>query len=1103
MNHPRAIPIATTILLTAGLLGSAVTPATAAPTAAMAQQGTFGAQLKANTGATAVSESTFTNGGFESAGAGWTFAGNGGIASNSPHSGAKLAYLDGGASNSLTQRYTVNAAGNFAAAAWIASERAGGTFGIRTSGGEMLAQVDIPANGSYKRYSLAPVRIDANTQLEVFFTGGAGWLNIDDVEMARARTVADFAIAGQQGDAVLDENDHTIALQMPYETDLSALSAAATLPPGSSISPDPAQPRDYRAPVSFTVTDAAGSAVVWTAAVATEPKSITIDSSYAPLVEAFNWSKAKARSYVQTGKNGPINVNGGTAGPERVDYVPSYWAGYAHRTAFYSRDFVHQANGAHLAGLDAENKSMIKLFAGTANESRKWYPLWALNFDGSTYTIDYKSDTNFVREVPAVFELVSKANEQYRWTGDADYLNDPVLWQYYTKAVTDFIALHDSVIPNGVAEGTGKGIFQGSASYDERGGEVVVESGDSIGSQYQAFLAYADMAQAKGDTAIAQQFAQKAKDLQKLFSTSWGVEHGVSEYIRGRNPDNKAFTGFGREPSVFLALKELPDPNSKKTYDFLDYLNEMYKVDGPPNVESLSYVPDALFNYGENEEAWGWMKQIIETRNEPHEVRAQGLNGDYPEVSYTLLSQTVEGLAGVSPNAAKHEVSTLSHLPREIGSLSLNHIQMGQHELGVSHEGTTRTVVRHETGPQPLTWKVQFDGGFPMVKVDNKPVKPTYEYVNGRAVTQVEITVPVGAAMTVETLGKDNPNIHGDTILTHPEDFTLKSPAEAAVGVDTQQAKFTWSKSTNASEYELVVAKSPAMVDVVSRTTVSGLKATVSGLDPARDYYWEVTAVNTSTGQRLVVPGGTQRFHTSSTAVPTAPQNVHAYRNGAQVGLSWKTSSETITSTVYRAPAGTQDFTLLAGGLTSGMYLDKTAAGGPFTYRVTSSNERGESSATTVTEEAIPDGGEEVFLSDRDWVSAVSGWQSVVKDRAVSGGALRINGTTYAKGLGAHANSEIVYALKPTDRTFKATVGIDDAQRTSQYSSITFQVIGDGQVLFDSGVMRAAPYSTPQDVSVDVFGVEKLVLRVTDAGDGNNSDHADWANARILQLPQG
>jgi hypothetical protein len=35
-------------------------------------------------------------------------------------------------------------------------------------------------------------------------------------------------------------------------------------------------------------------------------------------------------------------------------------------------------------------------------------------------------------------------------------------------------------------------------------------------------------------------------------------------------------------------------------------------------------------------------------------------------------------------------------------------------------------------------------------------------------------------------------------------------------------------------------------------------------------------------------------------------------------------------------------------------------------------------------------------------------------------------------------------------------------------------------------------------LDVDVSGVRRLTLRVTDGGDGVDSDHADWADARLL-----
>jgi beta-galactosidase len=60
---------------------------------------------------------------------------------------------------------------------------------------------------------------------------------------------------------------------------------------------------------------------------------------------------------------------------------------------------------------------------------------------------------------------------------------------------------------------------------------------------------------------------------------------------------------------------------------------------------------------------------------------------------------------------------------------------------------------------------------------------------------------------------------------------------------------------------------------------------------------------------------------------------------------------------------------------------------------------------------------------------------------------------------------------------------------------VTFQVLGDGKLLWESGVMRAG--EPAKEVSVGLLGVQRLTLRVGDAGDGNGMDHADWAETRI------
>jgi hypothetical protein len=140
------------------------------------------------------------------------------------------------------------------------------------------------------------------------------------------------------------------------------------------------------------------------------------------------------------------------------------------------------------------------------------------------------------------------------------------------------------------------------------------------------------------------------------------------------------------------------------------------------------------------------------------------------------------------------------------------------------------------------------------------------------------------------------------------------------------------------------------------------------------------------------------------------------------------------------------------------------------------------------------------YLSDLAWVSATNGWGPVERDMSVGGSGagdgttLTLNGVTYAKGLGVHAPSEIVYNLGGTYAQFTSDIGIDDRQTTS--GSVVFQVFADGVKRYDSGVMT--PASATKTITLDMTGVQQLKLVVTDAGDGIDYDHADWAGARLL-----
>ncbi len=146
-----------------------------------------------------------------------------------------------------------------------------------------------------------------------------------------------------------------------------------------------------------------------------------------------------------------------------------------------------------------------------------------------------------------------------------------------------------------------------------------------------------------------------------------------------------------------------------------------------------------------------------------------------------------------------------------------------------------------------------------------------------------------------------------------------------------------------------------------------------------------------------------------------------------------------------------------------------------------------------------------VYASDLFFSASTNGWGSVERDRsngetgATDGRTESIRGVTYQRGLGVHANSSIDIPANGQFATFESVIGVDD--ETNGNGSVIFQVWGDGKKLFDSGVMTGT--MPGRAISVDVRGVQKVQLVVTNAGDGSNSDHADWANARFTYADSG
>ncbi|MGE5613704.1 MAG: NPCBM/NEW2 domain-containing protein [Bacillota bacterium] len=126
------------------------------------------------------------------------------------------------------------------------------------------------------------------------------------------------------------------------------------------------------------------------------------------------------------------------------------------------------------------------------------------------------------------------------------------------------------------------------------------------------------------------------------------------------------------------------------------------------------------------------------------------------------------------------------------------------------------------------------------------------------------------------------------------------------------------------------------------------------------------------------------------------------------------------------------------------------------------------------------------------------------RNKNAAGGPINLAGTIYDKGLGMRSSNAILYDLNGAYETFKARVGIDNS--VSGYSdpapSVNFTVFTDTGLKFDSGTVTVG--TAPIDITIDVRGVKKLILRMSNNWDNvsnynpdGHNDLGNWANARL------
>ncbi|WP_052446631.1 glycoside hydrolase family 2 TIM barrel-domain containing protein [Candidatus Soleaferrea massiliensis] len=147
---------------------------------------------------------------------------------------------------------------------------------------------------------------------------------------------------------------------------------------------------------------------------------------------------------------------------------------------------------------------------------------------------------------------------------------------------------------------------------------------------------------------------------------------------------------------------------------------------------------------------------------------------------------------------------------------------------------------------------------------------------------------------------------------------------------------------------------------------------------------------------------------------------------------------------------------------------------------------------------ALTDG---VYLDTIEYKSGTTGWNDIGLGESCDDNPLRIQvdgqTRTFEHGLGAHANSTIIYDIEGKGYdTFETWVGVD---KEVGGGSVIFEIYVDG--VKKAGTDRMTSSTNAKFFSVNVSGAKELKLVVGDSGNGNGEDHADWCDAKLRTYP--
>lgn len=356
--------------------------------------------------------------------------------------------------------------------------------------------------------------------------------------------------------------------------------------------------------------------------------------------------------------------------------------------------------------------------------------------------------------------MVHRAYEQYVWTGDRRWIEDPVLLDYYEFVMTDFVDVHYKEDDDGIADVPAeKGIH---VSYYEFEREKLRSAADAFGSQYRATVAYSRILAARGENEGAKKYEERAANLLRTLNDQWFCPV-QQRFVRGITRSRWQHTpqgakllqeesrpaNFGRENSFFIPLKFTGVDLGERMDDYIDFVHHRTYVDDI-NIEARTYYPELMYAHGRAAYGWHWLVQSLGTKDR------------YPEVAFTGVNNVLTGLMGIRGDAVKGQVSTVPRLIGEVPWVAVDHLPVGSDEsdrgknnLFIRHDGNTKTTLKNNAGPN-ITWQAVFYGEHATLLVDGAETKAKRARYNGQMVSYVSIDVAADSQHVVEVADRTN-----------------------------------------------------------------------------------------------------------------------------------------------------------------------------------------------------------------------------------------------------------------------------------------------------------------------------------------------------------